>query len=277
MQLRARVSSGAHESGDGGHHESNQRGRLNNNMDIIPAIDIKSGKCVRLQQGRDDATTEYSDDPVAVARRWVREGARRIHVVNLDGAFGRTSQNLAVLESICRSVNAEVQFGGGLRSCEAMEAAFASGARRIVLGTVAIENPGLLASALSEFGSESIVVALDASEGRLATHGWTLISNRTVYDVARELFGGGVREILYTDITRDGMLTGPDLPGLRQLGSIGVRVLASGGVSSVDDIRSIAALKSPWISGAIVGKALYEGRTSLPDLIEAARSADGKM
>jgi phosphoribosylformimino-5-aminoimidazole carboxamide ribotide isomerase len=238
-------------------------------MDIIPAVDLKSGKCVRLVQGRDDATTVYSDDPITVARGWVGEGARKLHVVNLDGAFGRESRNLEVLGEICRSIDVVVQFGGGLRTLEAMNEAFGAGAAKIVLGTVAIEDPGLLDAALAQFGAERTIVALDAVEGRVATRGWTVVSDRAVVDVAREILNAGVREILYTDIKRDGMLSGPDISTLGDLASTGLSVIASGGVSSADDIRAIAALRSSSISGVIVGKALYEGRVTFRELMEA--------
>jgi phosphoribosylformimino-5-aminoimidazole carboxamide ribotide isomerase len=240
-------------------------------MEIIPALDLKSGKCVRLLQGRDDATTEYSDDPVAVAAKWVRDGAKRLHVVNLDGAFGRASKNLEVLRGICQRTEAIVQFGGGLRTLEGMQEALEAGAAKVVVGTVAVESPEVLGAALSRFGEEKIIVALDAVEGRVAVRGWTVISGRSVADLTRELMAKGVREILYTDVKRDGMLSGPDLETLRELGSIGVRVLASGGVSSAVDIQAIARLNRPQIAGVIVGKALYEGRVTLPGLISAAR------
>ena len=243
-------------------------------MDIIPAIDLKSGKCVRLLQGRDDATTEYSANPLAVAEEWERQGAGRIHVVNLDGAFGRVSGNLEVLRQITGGVRARVQFGGGLRNLHAMDEALTAGVSKIVLGTVAVDDPALLRSALARYGAERVIVALDAVGGKVATRGWRVVSNESILDLARTLHAGGVEEVLYTDIERDGMLTGPDLVTLRELATTGMQVLSSGGVSSVADIRAIAGLKQDRISGVIVGKALYERRVTLRDLISNSQFPD---
>jgi phosphoribosylformimino-5-aminoimidazole carboxamide ribotide isomerase len=237
-------------------------------MDIIPAIDLKNGKCVRLKQGRDEETTVYSDNPLDVAGEWNRQGARRIHLVNLDGVFGRPSENLGILRNIASNASARVQYGGGLRSLESMQEAFDAGAWKIVLGTVAIDDPALLAAALDRFGADRIIVALDAVKGKIATKGWRVVSETSLVAYARTLRSSGVLEMLSTDVERDGMLTGPDLATLSELASSGLRVIASGGVSSVGDIRAIRALQKPEISGVIVGKALYEGHVTLRELID---------
>lgn len=240
-------------------------------MDIIPAIDLKGGKCVRLRQGRDDATTEYSDDPLTVAEQWASLGAQRLHVVNLDGAFGRSSGNLDILRRIAERVDVRIQYGGGLRSLDAMEEVFAAGASKAVLGTVAVEDPGLLRDAVRGFGEAKIIVAIDAVGGKVATRGWQEVSGELAYDLARRLFDMGVREILTTDIERDGMMTGPDLEMLNHLAGIGLKVIASGGVSSIEDVMRIVDLRQQLITGVIIGKALYEKKIDLRSAIASTR------
>ena len=242
-------------------------------MMIIPAIDLKGGKCVRLRQGHDNETTEYSADPVAVAVEWVRQGARRLHVVNLDGAFGRTSANRDVLEKIAAHADALVEYGGGLRTLEEMERALVAGADKLVLGTVAVEDPDLLQEALDFYGEDRVIVALDAKDGIIATRGWTEGTGKKLLDIAGRLRDVGVREILYTDINRDGMLTGPDLATLRLLADVGPDILASGGVSSLDDLTSLSDLNAPAITGVIVGKALYERRLTVASALAHLRAS----
>jgi phosphoribosylformimino-5-aminoimidazole carboxamide ribotide isomerase len=242
-------------------------------MLVIPAIDLKGGKCVRLLQGRDEATTEYSADPVAVADEWVRQGARRIHVVNLDGAFGRESPNLEVFRSMTGRHRVQWNFGGGLRTREAVAAAFEAGATNAVVGTAAINDPAFLERLLEGFGAHRITLALDAKGGRVVTHGWTETTSEDVESLARRLRDLGAAEILYTDVMRDGMMTGPDLETLRRLADVCPSVLASGGVASAADISRIVALGRPSITGVIVGKALYERRCSLREAIEAAQTS----
>jgi phosphoribosylformimino-5-aminoimidazole carboxamide ribotide isomerase len=242
-------------------------------MDIIPAIDLKNGHCVRLLQGRDEATTEYSSDPVAVAKHWQELGARRIHVVNLDGAFGRASGNLEIVRQIVKEVETDVQFGGGLRTMDDVQAAVGSGVKKIVLGTVAIEDRAVLSEALRQIGEDRVIVALDASHGKVATKGWTEVTKRSVLDVAKEMEAVGVREILYTDISRDGMLTGPDFGMLRLLAEkTGLSIIASGGISGANDVLAMAKSGLKGITGVIIGKALYEGKIDLRKLLEDVRS-----
>jgi phosphoribosylformimino-5-aminoimidazole carboxamide ribotide isomerase len=227
-------------------------------MIIIPAIDLKGGQCVRLLQGEDDKTTVYGNDPVSVARSWHQQGGARIHVVNLDGAFGRESKNLEVLAAITRSVTIPVEFGGGLRTIEAMREALDVGVAHLVLGTVAMEKPELLSEAIEEFGADRIIVAIDSKEGMVVTRGWTSTTGVSVTDAAGYLRSRGVQEVLHTDVARDGMMSGPDLGTLASLHSCGLKVIASGGVSKLADITAIKAVNRGHICGIIIGKALYE-------------------
>ena len=240
-------------------------------MEIIPAIDLKNGKCVRLLQGKDDSTIEYSNDPVAVANAWVKQGAKRLHIVNLDGAFGRASDNFGIVRTIASEVDAVIEFGGGLRSMESTEKAFDAGVHKVVLGTSAIENRELVSEVIRHFGTERVIVSLDAADGKVATRGWQTVSDFNIVDVAKQMKTLGVTEILYTDISRDGMLTGPDYETLIQLAATGLNVIASGGISSNADVIKLVELRTPNIVGVIIGKALYEQRILLPDLFEALR------
>jgi phosphoribosylformimino-5-aminoimidazole carboxamide ribotide isomerase len=242
-------------------------------MEIIPAIDLKGGKCVRLRQGRDDATTAYADDPVAVASEWKRQGARRLHVVNLDGAFGRESSHLALVGRIVGAFGGGVQFGGGLRSAAAVDAAFEAGAVKCVLGTAALEDRPLLHDCLARFGANRLIVAIDGIGGKVATRGWTRVTGTGIVELAAELYKEGIGEILSTDISRDGMMTGPDMDTLASLAEVGLQVIASGGIANEEDVRGLLALGRPNISGAIIGKALYEGAISLASVIKL--TADG--
>ena len=244
-------------------------------MEIIPAIDIKDGKCVRLLQGREDSGTIYAADPVAVARRWTEEGAARLHLVNLDGAFGRESKATEILRNIVSLTGVKVQFGGGLRTREAIREAFDAGASSVVLGTVAFEDGKLLAETLGEYGPGRVIVAVDALNGNVATRGWTELTGRDVHEAARDLREAGVREILCTEISRDGMMNGPDLSMIRGLSESGLSVIASGGISSLDDVRVLLAPAYNHISGAIIGKALYEGKIALRPAIALARGGTG--
>jgi phosphoribosylformimino-5-aminoimidazole carboxamide ribotide isomerase len=248
---------------------------MDNVMEIIPAIDVKEGKCVRLRQGREDSGTVYASDPVAVALRWKEEGARRLHVVNLDGAFGRESKATDLLRNIVSLTGVKVQFGGGLRTREAIKGAFDAGASSVVLGTVAFEDRDLLAETLREYGPERVIIAIDALNGNVATRGWKELTGRDVHEAARDLRAAGVREILCTDIGRDGMMNGPDLLTLKGLSESGLSVIASGGISSLDDVRVLLAPAYNHITGAIIGKALYEGKIGLRSAIALARSGTG--
>ncbi|MFN8497737.1 MAG: 1-(5-phosphoribosyl)-5-[(5-phosphoribosylamino)methylideneamino]imidazole-4-carboxamide isomerase [Anaerolineae bacterium] len=237
-------------------------------MIIYPAIDLRQGKAVRLRQGDPNQATVYDANPVKAAERWVEQGATWLHVVNLDGAFGVASPNFKVLERIADAVDAPIQFGGGLRNLEAVEDAFDAGVARVVLGTAAVANPDLLKLVLAKYGPESIVVGLDARDGKVATHGWQNVSDVPVLDLARRMARLGAALAVYTDIARDGMLQGVDAEGTAALAEgSGLSVIASGGVASLDDIRHLLTLADRGIEGVIIGQALYSGAISLPDAL----------
>lgn len=234
-------------------------------MIIYPAIDIKGGKCVRLTQGLKDQEKVYYDWPQEVARLWQEKGARWLHVVDLDGAFGGRLRNYEIVKEMVASARIPIQIGGGIRSLENIEAWLALGIKRVILGTKALEDPVMLKEALKRF-SEEIVVSIDAKNGLVTTEGWVKTSSIKAVDFARKLEAQGVRRIVYTDISRDGMLSGPNFEALENLkGAVGLEIIASGGISSLKDLT---ALQRMGIEGAIVGKALYEGRIDLAELGE---------
>ncbi|MBK9975469.1 MAG: 1-(5-phosphoribosyl)-5-[(5-phosphoribosylamino)methylideneamino]imidazole-4-carboxamide isomerase [Planctomycetes bacterium] len=238
---------------------------------LYPAIDLRGGKAVRLVQGRADQQTVYGDDPPAIARDFAAQGAQWLHVVNLDGAFGEQSANLQVLQQICNAVTIPVQFGGGLRTGADVDRALQCGARRVVLGTVALRKPALV-SALAQRLGPALAVGLDARDGRIAVSGWTELSDVTTSELAHRMIDAGVQRFIYTDIARDGMLTGPDLVGAAQLAALGASVIASGGVGNLAHVTS-AARTLPQLDGVIVGKALYEGRFTLNQALASIASA----
>jgi len=254
-------------------------------MIVFPAIDLRRGKCVRLRQGRPEAETIFSDDPVAMAEHWVSQGAEWLHVVNLDGAFGLASPNLRVVEEIISSkfkaqsskFKVRIQFGGGLRTMADIEAALGMGVARIVLGTVAVEEPSLVAEAVRRFGAERIVVGIDARRGRVAIHGWQKVSSITAIELAFRVRELGVERVVYTDIARDGMLCGVDVEAVRELAeSTGLKVIASGGVSSLDDLRRLKEIEASGVEGVIIGQALYSGALNLREAIEIAAGVMGE-
>lgn len=240
-------------------------------MLIFPAIDLRHGRVVRLKQGRADAETAYSDDPVHIAQRWEREGAEWLHVVNLDGAFGEeSSANLRELARIISSVKIPIQFGGGMRHLAGIAAAFTVGVSRVVIGTAAIENPQLVSEAIAQFGAERIIVGIDAREGRVATRGWVKQSQVNAIDLAKEMRARGVMRIVYTDIARDGMLRGIDAGVMAELARVAnVRVIASGGVATMEDVNALRAFQE--IEGVIIGQALYTGMLSLREAIDVGK------
>lgn len=240
-------------------------------MIIIPAIDLRGGRCVRLTQGRDAAETVYSEDPVAVAEQWEDAGAEMLHVVNLDGAMNKDDRaNLKALENILYRTSVPVQFGGGVRSVGDVERLDELGATRIVIGTTAVENPVLLQHIIDEFG-DTIVVGIDARNGRVALRGWKELSEVSAIDFAIKIAEMGVERIVYTDISRDGMMTGVNIEATREIAQAsGLKVTASGGVSSLDDIYAVKELEPYGVDSLIIGKALYEGLFTLEDALDAA-------
>ncbi len=244
-------------------------------MLVIPAIDLSEGQVVRLRRGDMAQRTVYSSDPVAVARRWADAGAQIIHVVDLDGAVSGRPRNLAILERIASAVDAQIEFGGGLRTMEAIRQALDAGASWAILGTAALSDRGLLSAALAEF-ADRVIVAIDARDGRVAVEGWTKTTDVDAADLAREMERFGVRRLLCTDIATDGMLSGPNISGLRRIAeAVSIPIIASGGVSSIVDILALRQIEQLGIIGVVVGRALYENRLDLAQAISAARG-DGR-
>jgi phosphoribosylformimino-5-aminoimidazole carboxamide ribotide isomerase len=232
-------------------------------MIIIPAIDIKNGKCVRLLQGRMDEETVFSDDPAAMGSRWESEGAQLIHVVDLDGAVGKRPVNLETIRLIIDRVNVPIQVGGGIRDIETVRMYMEQGVSRVVIGTEAIKNPDLVKTACREFPGQ-VVVGIDAMGGKVAIEGWTKTTGVTAVELARQFEDCGVAAINFTDIERDGMRTGPNLKETEKLAlSISIPVVASGGVSSIEDIKNLAPLEASGVVGVISGRALYDGSLDL--------------
>ncbi len=241
-------------------------------MRIFPAIDLKNGQCVRLRQGRADAVTVYSADPVETARRWADEGAEVLHLVDLDGAFDGAPRHTGVIARIVREIGLPVQVGGGLRTDAQVQELLDVGAWRVILGTRALSEPDALGALTARHG-DAIVVGIDARDGRVQVKGWVETTRTSALDLARSVAELGVRTIIYTDTATDGMLVGPNLAALDTLCQAvpQLSVVASGGVAQVDDIRALRSLGRANLEGAIVGKALYEGSLSLSELLEAAR------
>ncbi len=247
---------------------------------VFPAIDLRKGRCVRLRQGDPSAETVFSEDPVATAQRWVAEGAQWLHVVNLDGAIGEQEPiecglpvNLRALMAIREAITVPIQFGGGIRSLEDITQVLDLGATRVVLGTMALTSPALVREAIQRFGPERIVVGLDARGGQVASHGWTQVSDVTVTALGRAMYEVGVRHALYTDIQRDGMLTGVDAEGAARLAeATGLWVIASGGVASLEDIQRLLTVHPRGVEGVIIGQALYTGRLRLSRVLALVNS-----
>lgn len=240
-------------------------------MIVIPAVDISEGQVVRLKRGDMAQRTVYSDDPVAVARKWADQGAEILHVVDLDGAMAGEPRNLEALAAIAAAVETPVEFGGGLRSLEHVRAARDAGARWIVLGTAAIVDRKFLADAGGMLGDD-LVVAIDARDGKVAVEGWQWTSDVDAADLAWQMAAAKVRRLLCTDIAGDGMLAGPNLAGLRRIAEVAnAEIIASGGVSAVEDIVALRELEPLGIIAVIAGRALYEGRLDLREAIAAGR------
>jgi phosphoribosylformimino-5-aminoimidazole carboxamide ribotide isomerase len=240
-------------------------------MIIIPAIDIKNGKCVRLFQGRMDTETVFSDDPASMAMRWQNEGAEMIHIIDLDGAFKKSPQNLHSIKKILESIKVPVQVGGGIRNLDAIKLFLDLGVNRVIIGTEAIKNPQLVEDACGIF-PERIVVGIDARKGLVAIEGWTQTTEMTAVDLAKQFEDCGVAAINFTDIQRDGMQTGPNIAETKSFAEcLSIPVIASGGVSTADDIKALIPLKKVGVAGVITGRALYSGTLSLKEAIEITK------
>lgn len=231
-------------------------------MIIFPAIDIRGGQCVRLKQGDFNQETVYSSDPSEMAKKWEADGAKFIHIVDLDGAKDGEGKNLNVIEKIVENVNVPVQLGGGIRTMEYVDKLIQIGVSRVILGTAVIEKEGFAKLAIEKHG-DKIAVSLDAKNGYVATKGWTYTTDIKAIDVAKELEGYGLKTIVYTDIAKDGMLIGPNFEETGALNeSVNIDIIASGGVGSVEDVKRLTEMN---IYGAIIGKALYDNKVSLKD------------
>lgn len=240
---------------------------------VLPAVDLKGGKCVRLCQGRADDATVYGEDPVAQAREWARQGAAWLHVVDLDGAFQGKPAHLDVIGQMAAAAGIPVECGGGLRTDADLDALLARGVRRAILGTRALERVDELAALAAKYG-ERLAVGIDARDGFVQTKGWTETSRVTAVELGRRAADAGIQTIIYTDTATDGMLRGPNFAGNAHLcDAVGpaCRVIASGGITTANDVRRLRALGKANLAGAIVGKALYEGRTTMAELLAAAR------
>jgi len=246
-------------------------------MIVLPAIDLKAGQCVRLEQGLMEKDTVYSDDPAAMARHWQDEGGEFLHLVDLDGAFAGVPKNREAIEAIVAAVDIPTELGGGIRDLATIEAYLKLGISRVILGTVAKENPELVAEACRRFPGQ-IVVGIDAKNGLVAVRGWAEVTEKKAIDLAREMEAFGVTAIIYTDIARDGMMQGPNLEATAALAeAISIPVIASGGVSSLDDIRNLLQIEASGIEGVITGKAIYNGALSLREAVALTKKQSGNQ
>jgi phosphoribosylformimino-5-aminoimidazole carboxamide ribotide isomerase len=232
----------------------------------IPAIDIRGGRCVRLVEGDFSRETRYADDPAEMARHWQAEGAQRLHVVDLDGARDGIRANAEVIRRLLQSATIPVQVGGGIRSLETAQSLLAEGAARVVVGTTAAEQPEAVSKWIETLGAEHVIVGVDARGGRVATHGWQNVTDLDVLSFCQLLKNCGVERVLYTDVARDGRLSGPDVEGTRAIARL-MKVIGSGGVATLENLRELAKAGA---EGAIIGTALYEGRLKLGDALVTA-------
>ena len=232
-------------------------------MKIIPAIDLKNGRCVRLLQGKEDQETVYEEDPVETALSFEEQGAEQIHLVDLDGAFRGESKNLEQVERIAQVVKVPLELGGGIRSLDDISRVFDLGVSFVIIGTIAVKNPKILEEAIQKFENQ-LILGLDAKDGKVAVSGWVEVTEFSDEEFANQWKLRGINRVIYTDIARDGMLTGPNLSSLRRMAiSTGLKVTASGGVSSLDDLKQLAELERDGVDEVIVGKAIYERQLDL--------------
>ena len=240
-------------------------------MLVIPAIDIKGGKCVRLVQGKMDQETVYSTNPVEVAKKWQSMGAELLHIVDLDGAVAGEPKNTNTIEAIADAISIPFQVGGGIRDVETINLYLAMGASRIILGTAALEKTWFVRDVCEKHHGQ-ILVGIDARDGKVAIKGWEELTDKAVAELAKELEDAGVAGIIYTDINRDGMLKGPNIEGTKALAqSIKIPIIASGGVSNIDDIKRLKEKEAAGVVGVITGKAIYTGSLNLAEAIKVAK------
>jgi phosphoribosylformimino-5-aminoimidazole carboxamide ribotide isomerase len=240
-------------------------------MLIIPAIDLKNGKCVRLEQGKMELETVFSQDPSAIARKWESLGAKMLHLVDLDGAFAGAPQNKPAIENIVRAISIPVELGGGIRTLESIEGYLNLGVNRIILGTVVYQQKNFLSEACAKFPGR-IVVGIDARNGKVAIQGWAEQTELSAVELAKKSEQEGAIAIIYTDIQRDGMLTGVNLEATRMLAqAVSIPIIASGGVATIEDIKNLLPLTREGISGVIIGRALYSGTIDLTEALSVAK------
>jgi len=240
-------------------------------MIILPAIDLKKGRCVRLEQGLMDRDTVYNDDPAAQALIWQEQGGEYLHIVDLDGAFAGVPKNKAAIKSIVEAIDIPSELGGGIRDLATIEAYLELGINRVILGTVAKENPELVKEACQKFPGQ-IVVGIDAKDGLVAVRGWADVTEKLATEMAKEMEGFGVEAIIYTDISRDGMMQGPNIEATKALAeAISIPVIASGGLSTLDDIRRLLEIEASGVTGVITGKAIYSGAIDLREAVALTR------
>jgi len=239
-------------------------------MLVIPAIDIRGGNCVRLAQGRLEQETIFSKDPVFVAKLWQAEGAKRLHIVDLDGAFSGVTQNLELIKEIAKSINIPVEVGGGIRNMETIERVLSGGVNKVILGTSAIYDTDTVRKALKKF-RDRIVISIDSLGGKVAIGGWKEITTVRSTTLAKRVEEMGVKEIIFTDIKKDGMLKGPNVKGIKAFAEkVTIPVIACGGISTLDDVKKIKELEQYGVSGMIIGRAVYTGDIKLREAIEIA-------
>lgn len=244
-------------------------------MLVIPAIDLREGKCVRLYQGRREEETIFSDSPVAMAQKWEAQGASYLHLVDLDGAFIGRPANLGIVRDVLASVQIPVQLGGGLRELEDIARVLTLGVSRVIIGTVAVSHPEIVAEAVRKFGPDRIALGVDSKDGRVAVGGWETVIEKKATDLMAEMQEIGITTVVYTDVWRDGTQEGLNIEGIREVARLsGMRVIAAGGVASLEDIVSLRELEPQGVAGVIVGRALYSGAFSLEEALQAAGQAD---
>ena len=243
-------------------------------MIILPAIDLKEGRCVRLEQGLMDRDTVYNDDPAAQALMWQEQGGEYLHIVDLDGAFAGIPKNESAIRSIVEAIDIPSELGGGIRDLETIEAYLDLGINRVILGTIAKEDPDLVKEACRLFPGQ-IVVGIDAKDGLVAVRGWADVTEKKATEMAKEMEGFGVEAIIYTDIARDGMMQGPNIEATRALAeAINIPVIASGGLSTLDDIRRLLEIEASGVTGVITGKAIYSGAIDLREAVALTKGAN---
>ncbi|MDR1952120.1 MAG: 1-(5-phosphoribosyl)-5-[(5-phosphoribosylamino)methylideneamino]imidazole-4-carboxamide isomerase [Elusimicrobiota bacterium] len=242
-------------------------------MLIIPAIDIRNGNSVRLKQGKIENETIHSNDPFETAKLWKSKGAKRIHIVDLDAALQNSIDNFSIIKKICGEIDVKIEVGGGIRDMERIKNIFSAGADFAILGTAAVKNPEIVKEAVDKYGQEKIIIALDVKDEKVAVKGWKEISEIYIEDFVLQMIEVGIKEFIYTDVSRDGTLSGPDFKGLEKLIDRNLRIIVSGGIKDMDDIIKLKKYESGGVIGVIVGSAMYTGNFDLQKAIKAGENA----